>query len=83
MALEIGDGRRFSGPDHRVSYTAVVPMARESAEWKPKDKCPRDGNVYLKGAYVEAANLISAHRKPEEVYRELRTRRHVLSSTHG
>jgi len=24
MALEIGDGRRFSGPDHRVSYTAVA-----------------------------------------------------------
>jgi len=49
MALEIGDGRRFSGPDHRVSYTGVVPTAPESAEWKRKDKCPRDGNVYLKG----------------------------------
>jgi hypothetical protein len=44
----------------------VVPTARESANWKRKDKCPRDCNVYLKylkWAYVEAANLISAHSK--------------------
>ena len=63
MALEIGDVRRFSGPDHLVSYAGVVPTARESANWKRKDKCPRDCNVYLKWAYVEAANLISAHSK--------------------
>jgi transposase len=63
MALEIGDVRRFSGPDHLVSYTGVVPAARESAEWKRKGKCPRDCNVYLKWAYVEAANLISAQTK--------------------
>jgi len=63
MALEIGDVRRFSGPDHLVSYAGVVPAARESADWKRKDKCPRDCNVYLKWAYVEAANLISAHSK--------------------
>ena len=66
MALEIGDVRRFDGPDHLVSYAGVVPTARESANWKRKDKCPRDCNVYLKylkWAYVEAANLISAHSK--------------------
>jgi transposase len=63
MALEIGDVRRFSGPDRLVSYAGVVPVARESADWKRKDKCPRDCNVYLKWAYVEAANLISAHSK--------------------
>jgi transposase len=63
MALEIGDVRRFPGPDRLVSYAGVVPAARESADWKRKDKCPRDCNVYLKWAYVEAANLISAHSK--------------------
>src|SRR5207244_2891329 len=63
MALEIGDVRRFPGPDLLVSYAGVVPVARESANWKRKDKCPHDCNVYPKWAYVEAANLISAHRK--------------------
>ena len=63
LALEIGDVRRFPGPDRLVSYAGVVPRARESANWKRKDKCPRDCNVYLKWAYVEAANLISAHSK--------------------
>jgi transposase len=63
MALEIGDVRRFSGADHLVSYAGVVPSARETADWKGKGKCPRDCNVYLKWAYVEAANLVSVHSK--------------------
>jgi transposase len=62
MALEIGDVRRFGGPDRLVSYAGLVPVARESADWKHKDRCPRDCNVYLKWAYVEAANLISIQR---------------------
>lgn len=63
LALEIGDVRRFGGPDRLVSYAGLVPVARESADWKRKDRCPRDCNVYLKWAYVEAANLISMHRR--------------------
>jgi|SRR5579859_631599 len=62
MALEIGDVRRFRGSDHLASYAGLVPAARESADWKRKDRCPRACNVYLKWAYVEAANLISIHR---------------------
>ncbi len=62
LALEIGDVRRFCGPDHLVSYAGLVPVARESANWKRKDRCPRDCNVYLKWAYIEAGNLICAHR---------------------
>jgi len=31
-----------------VSYAGVAPVARESADKKRKDKCPRDCNVYLK-----------------------------------
>ena len=45
-----------------MSYAGLVPAARESADWKKKDRCPRDCNVYLKWAYVEAGNLISIHR---------------------
>jgi transposase len=63
LALEIGDVRRFSGPDRLVSYAGLAPAARESADWKKRDHCPRDCNVHLKWAYVEAANLISIHRK--------------------
>lgn len=62
LALELGDVRRFSGPDRLVSYAGLVPVARESADWKRKERCPRDCNVYLKWAYVEAANLISIQR---------------------
>jgi transposase len=62
LALEIGEVRRFSGPDRLVSYAGLVPVALESADWKRKDRCPRDCNVYLKWAYVEAANLISIQR---------------------
>jgi transposase len=63
LALEIGDVRRFASPSALASYAGVVPVARESADWKRKDGCPRDCNVYLKWAYVEAANLISIQRK--------------------
>lgn len=63
LALEIGDIGRFPGPGALASYAGLVPVARESAEWKRRDGCPRDCNVYLKWAYVEAANLISIHRR--------------------
>jgi transposase len=65
LALELGDVRRFPGPDRLVSYGGLVPVARESADWKRKDRCPRDCNVYLKWAYVEAANLISVQRNKD------------------
>jgi len=62
LALEIGKVERFGGPDRLASYAGVIPVARESADWKRKDKCPRDCNTYLKWAYIEAANLISIRR---------------------
>jgi len=124
LALEIGEVGRFAGANSLASYCGLVPVAIESADWKRKGQCPRACNNYLKWAYVEAANLISAnrHRWPErhvvrlfdrvkqrtrmhgkaamavarhlaeasywmlskqEVYREPRSKRPVLSSTHG
>lgn len=59
LALELGDVRRFGGPDKLASYAGLVATARESANWKGKGRCPRDCNVYLRWAYVEAANLIT------------------------
>lgn len=63
MTLEIGTAQRFAGPDRLASYAGLVQAARQSADTKHPGRCPRDCNVYLKWAYVEAANLISIHRK--------------------
>ncbi len=85
LALEIGDVRRFGGPDRLVSYAGLVPVARESADWKRKDRCPRDCNTYLKWAYVEAANLISMQRKrwPERHVVQLYERVKQSTKMHG
>jgi transposase len=63
IALEIGDVHRFADARYLVSYAGLVPTARESAERKRQGKCPPDCNVYLKWAFVEAANLIAAKQK--------------------
>jgi transposase len=63
IALEIGDVRRFGQAKYLVSYAGLVPSARESAERKRPGQCPRDCNVYLKWALVEAANLIACKQK--------------------
>jgi transposase len=85
LALEIGEVKRFGGPDHLASYAGLVPVARESADWKKKDRCPRDCNVYLKWAYVEAANLISVHRRkwPERHAVRLYERVKLKTKMHG
>jgi transposase len=81
IALEIGDIRRFPEAEDLVSYAGLVPAARESADWKKKDRCPRDCNVYLKWAYVEAGNLISihgtkwAHRHGAQLYERVKQNR--------
>lgn len=124
IGLEIGDVRRFPNAACLVSYAGLVPSARESAERKRQGQCPRDCNVYLKWAFVEAANLVASKQRhgPEchvvqlyqrvkqntklhgkatvavarhlaeasywmlskqEIYREPKHTRSVLSSTHG
>jgi transposase len=54
LTLEIGTVGRFGGPEDLASYAGLVQAARESAESKRLGRCPRDCNVYLKWAYVEA-----------------------------
>ena len=63
IALEIEDVHRFGDAKYLVSYAGLVPTARESAERKRQGRCPRDCNVYLKWAFVEAANLIASKQK--------------------
>jgi transposase len=63
LALEVGDIRRFPSAGDLASYAGLVPSAHDSADKHQAGKCPRDCNQYLKWAYVEAANLISAHRR--------------------
>ncbi len=61
LAMEIGEAGRFASAPHLVSYAGLVPVARESAARKRQGECPCDCNVYLKWAWVEAANVIAAH----------------------
>jgi transposase len=85
MAMEIGDVGRFPGPNRLASYCGLVPVAIESADWKRKGRCPQACNNYLKWAYVEAANLISAHRHrwPERHVVRLFDRVKQRSRMHG
>lgn len=85
MALEIGAVGRFPEPAALASYSGLVPAARESADWRRKERCPRDCNTYLKWAYVEAANLISIHRKhwPERHVVQLYERVKLTTKMHG
>jgi transposase len=63
LSLEIGKVERFPNGEELASYAGVVKAARESAGHKGVERCPRDCNVYLKWAYVEAANVISLFQK--------------------
>src|SRR5512146_3018134 len=85
MSLEIGSVQRFGGPDHLASYAGLVQAARESAASKRPGRCPRDCNVYLKWAYVERANLISAQRRrwPSRHVTQLYERVKKSSQMHG
>ena len=85
LALEIGDVKRFAGPAQLASYAGLVQAARESAEHKRVGRCPRACNVYLKWAYVEAANVIAMQRKrrPEWHVTQLYERVKKSSKMHG
>src|SRR5215813_3229894 len=85
LTLEIGDIRRFASGEHLASYAGLVECNRESADRKQKVGCPPDCNVYLKWAYVEAANLISVHRKkwPERHVAQLYERVKRSAKYHG
>ncbi len=59
IALETGDVQRFPDAEHFVSYAGLVPTARQSAGRKRRSQCPQDCNIYLRWAFVEAANVVA------------------------
>ena len=59
IALEVGDVRRFPGPEHLASYVGMVPRVQQSGGKVRYGKTREDVNRYLKWAYGEAANVIA------------------------
>jgi transposase len=85
IALEIGDISRFPTAQNLASYAGLVPAARESAGKKRPGKCPADCNTYLKWAFIEAGNVVSAHHKrwPDRHVAQLYQRVKHTSRMHG
>ena len=85
LALELGDVHRFPSAQDLASYAGLVPSAHDSADKHRAGRCPRDCNQYLKWAYVEAANLISVHRRkwPNKHVVQLYERVKASTKMHG
>lgn len=63
VSLEVGDVGRFGGPGKLASYAGTVPRVHSSGGKTRHGRLRQDVNRYLKWAYLEAANTISANRK--------------------
>lgn len=57
ISLEVGDINRFGKPGQYVSYCRCVPSEKISNEKKKGEGNRKNGNKYLKWAYIEAANF--------------------------
>ena len=61
LLLEIGDVDRFPSAPHLASYAGLVPTVHSSGGKTWHGKVPRSANLFLKWAFVEAANCIVVH----------------------
>jgi len=61
--LEIGAVSRFPDAAHLASYAGLVPTVHSSGGKCWQGPTPRSANHFLKWAFVEAANVISARQK--------------------
>jgi transposase len=59
---EVGSIDRFSAAKHFTSYCGLVPKLSASAGRAHYGRMVKQCNTYLKWAYIEAANVIVAHR---------------------
>jgi len=81
MALEIGEVRRFCGPEKLAAYAGVTPRVAASGGKVRYGRMRSDVNQYLKWAFVEAANVVALHarrrkvRHVDRLYLRVRTRR--------
>jgi transposase len=57
LGMEIGEVKRFPGPEHLASYAGTVPRIRSSGGKSFFGKVRPDVNRYIKWALVEAANI--------------------------
>jgi transposase len=63
IALEFGDIRRFPDAERFASYAGTTPRVHASAGKTRYGALRPDVNRYLKGAFMEAANVINLHRR--------------------
>lgn len=59
---ELGSIDRFPSPHHFASYCGLVPRLSSSAGRAHYGRMVRQCNTYLKWAFIEAANVVVAHR---------------------
>jgi transposase len=69
ILLEVGDVDRFPSAAHMASYAGLVPVVHSSGGKTWQGRVPKNANLFLKWAFVEAANCIVAQQ-------------HRLSDTH-
>jgi transposase len=70
ILLERGDVDRFPSAAHMASYAGLVPVVHSSGGKTWQGRVPQNANLFLKWAFVEAANCIVAQQ-------------HRLSGTHA
>jgi transposase len=70
ILLELGDVDRFPSAAHMASYAGLVPVVHSSGGKTWQGRVPQNANLFLKWAFVEAANCIVAQQ-------------HRLSGTHA
>jgi len=58
---EVGDIHRFASAKHFASYCVLVPSTRQSADHRYQGHVGRAGNLYLKWALIEAAQVARRH----------------------
>lgn len=59
---EVGSVERFPSPHHFAGYCGLVPKVSASAGRAHYGRMVKQCNTYLKWAFIEAANVIVAHR---------------------
>jgi len=62
ISLEVGDVRRFNGPERLASYSGTVPRVHASDKVRYGRLRP-DTNRYLKWAFSEAGNSVAVNQK--------------------
>jgi transposase len=78
--LEIGAITRFASPERLASYAGLVPVVHASGGRVFYGPTTNRSNLYLRWAFVEAANLVAGRRKvhPQRHVSRLYTRLRVL-----